>query len=62
MASNVDQYGAECPYCGKWTCCDANELKQYYPEIICENCGLDIDVVGLDINIKVVSEEDGADG
>jgi hypothetical protein len=60
MAS--DQHICECPYCGKWTYCEAEELEEDYPEIICEYCGDYIDVVGLDINIKVVTEEEAADG
>jgi superfamily II helicase len=59
MASN--KYCAECPYCGKWTPCDADELEQYYPDIICENCGEEIDINELDIDVKALLAEEAKD-
>jgi phage terminase large subunit GpA-like protein len=60
-----DELGVDCPYCGKWTLCEFNVLEQYYqyyPDIICENCGEEIDPNELDINVKSLLEEETADG
>jgi DNA-directed RNA polymerase subunit RPC12/RpoP len=71
MSSNHtygNQYGAECPYCGKLTHYEINEQLHYYPDIECEHCENDIEVVAVDITIDVVlgrksasEEEDGID-